>query len=108
MADDIIIPEWLGLGVTVDRGSTMFEYDVTSFRATQRGVDRKYAGIMQVSNDVLDDVAMSLDRLVFFGLDRHMRPWLYPRITPFPAIVLFPRWDRFVATGRKVRSWLAR
>lgn len=68
-------------------GWTGYEY----LRAYKRGAWQNVS--MAFLKDFGDDPFIG--EMIFMVMDRHFRPWLYPRVPPFPQFELFPRWTRF-------------
>lgn len=56
----------------------------------------RYATWLPVTQEVLDD-AVEVRGYVQRSVDRWLRPWLFPDPNPFPAVDLFPRWNRSCA-----------
>ena len=95
-------PEWVPYDVTLESDRSVFT-DVVAFRATEPLTgSRKASGVVVVSRELLSDTGIDLERYIFDGLDRFMRPWMHPDRSSFPAIVLFPRWDALV---RRLLGW---
>ena len=92
-------PEWSGLPINLYVDSDRFRpQDQSIILAEMRPCARKYAAWMPISNEMLRDAPNDLvTHFIVGGLDRFLRPWLYPGVVPFPAIELFPRWTRFKA-----------
>lgn len=107
--EHIEIPDvWAALGGRFDvsvANDDSFIRDEALVRVTHRiSPSMKIGGWVPMSREMLEDVGPEPDiveRHMARALDRHFRPWLYPRVSPFPAITLFPRWDRFVAWLRR-------
>lgn len=68
-------------------GWTGYEY----LRAYKRGAWQNVS--MAFLKDFGDDPFIG--EMIFMVMDRHFRPWLYPKVPPFPQFELFPRWTRF-------------
>lgn len=103
--------EWAGLPVSLDSERSMFN-NTTAFRVLVRGDVHKWGALTTVTNELLADSGIDVTGMIRHDLDRFVRPWLYPSVPAFPFIVLFPRWDRFIATIRRakqrLRYWLPR
>ncbi len=68
-------------------GWTGYEY----LRTYKRGAWQNVS--MAFLKDFGDDPFIG--EMIFLVMDRHFRPWLYPKVSPFPQFELFPRWTRF-------------
>lgn len=100
-----IPPEWADLPgrfeiADVSQHSDYFTQDRVAFRATHTvpGVGMpayKVAAIIPVSREMLDDVVVDVDRLLFHAMDRRIRPWAYPDRPVAIWFDPFPRWTRF-------------
>lgn len=62
-----------------------------------------YASWLPVSTQFVDHFGNDryFNQILFRAMDRHFRPWLYPKPIPFPAFDLFPRWTRFMRWVRR-------
>lgn len=87
----------------VDRSSTSyFTEGLEAIRVTHRiSPTMKIGAVQTVSRAVLQDSAIDVESMVMHHMDRFFRPWLYPKLTPWPGFDPFPRWTRF---ARFVRS----
>lgn len=97
----MIPEEWKDLFVTVEVEEyhiDLFARNMIGVRVLQRGVEQKWGYFLPMNREFYEDQLDNLDRLIFRMADKGMRPWLYPKVTPFPHFDLFPRWT-------KIETW---
>lgn len=77
--------------------------DVTAFRFEHRLTAVKFAGVVQVSREMLGDTAVPLKMMLWGAMDRALRPWKYPD-RPRVRLIDWPlgrRIDRIAAWFRR-------
>lgn len=102
----MIPAEWSALPgeFKIDRSSNQyFTENLEAIRVTHRiSPTMKIGAIQTVSMDLLEDSAIDVMPLIMRSMDRFFRPWLYPKVTPWPQWEPFPRWTRFASTVRRM------